>query len=126
MHVAIENLDMSESVVTLHLNGSLTREDYQRLTPEVLHLVEGRDSLRLLVFIDGLDGLAPASTWHRLILRLWDSSDIERVGIVAGQGCERASDWLRNVFGHTEFLTFSPQEAEKAQEWILDSMPEGE
>ncbi|XAM00817.1 STAS/SEC14 domain-containing protein [Phycisphaeraceae bacterium D3-23] len=117
---------MSESVVTLHLNGSLTREDYQRLTPEVLHLVEGRGSLRLLVFIDGLDDMAPASTWHRLILRLWDNSDIERVGIVTGKGCERASDWLRNVFGHTEFQAFSPQDTEKAQGWVLDSLPERE
>lgn len=105
-------------VATIHADGVVSREDYDRAVPEFGALLDRREDLRLLIDLVGVTGWSIGAAWRDLGL---DQRRRRRLGRTAIVGDLRWRDWAAMAssrFHDGEVRYFPPSQHEAAREWL--------
>ena len=107
------------NVMEVHLNGKLTKEDYDRFVPDTEELIRQHEKIRLLVILDDFHGWGEAAAlWEDI---KWDArhfNNVERIAIV---GEERWQKWMAGFckpFTTAMVKYFDSGELALARGWI--------
>lgn len=114
----MHHINVSNNLVTLTLRGEVRSEDYADMVPKFEELTEKRGRLRLLVFVEDIEGLEPEAVWRDLKFDAKHLNDFERVAVVGDASWQAWSTWLGKAFTSAEVRFFEAQERERARAWV--------
>jgi len=75
----------------VHLNGKLTKEDYERFVPDTEQLIREHEKIRLLVALDDFHGWDAGALWEDI---KWDARHFNHVEQVAVVGETKWQKWM--------------------------------
>ncbi len=109
------------NVMEVHLNGTLTKEDYARFVPDTEELIREHDKIRLLIILDGFEGWNAGGLWEDI---KWDAkhfNHIERIAIVGEKKWEKWMASFCKPFTTAKVRYFDEEETAHAQAraWLL-------
>jgi len=128
--------EVSGNVLEFELHGTLTREDYDKLTPEIERIIGQHGRIRVLVIMHDFHGWDAGAFWEAI---KWNSKHfrhLERLAVVGDKSIETrdagAFDmsyrrplhwqrWLTNFyrpFTNAEVGYFTTDELGEAREWL--------
>ena len=108
----------ADGVVTIHADGVVSREDYDRAVPEFEALLSGHDRLRFLIDLVGVTGWRIGAAWRDLGFSPALRRKIGRTAII---GDIRWRDWAAMAstrFHEGDVRYFSPSQQDQAREWL--------
>ncbi len=112
-------LHPDENVIELRVEGTITREDYDNLMPELDPLlVSGNGAMGFLVRLEDFDGWTPGALVREAAFDLKNRS---RIGPVAVVGEGRFTQWgtqLSNAFFPAEVKFYLAHEITEARRWL--------
>lgn len=109
-------------VLVIRLTGKLTREDYERLVPEVERLIKERGKLRMLVQMDEFHGWTAGALWEDIRFDLKHFQDVERLALVGGRAWERGMAVFRKPFTRATIRYFDEGQADQAKAWVHEGL----
>ena len=112
-------------VLEFHVSGTLTRDDYDRLVPELERLAGERGPLRMYIELHDFHGWTPAGLWKDLRFDAKHQDDMERIAVVGESRWEKWATRLSQPFLKADMRFFSPQEAEVARRWAAGDLQAG-
>ncbi|HEX2252645.1 MAG TPA: STAS/SEC14 domain-containing protein [Thermoanaerobaculia bacterium] len=80
MHAILE--DTADDLLAVRVEGKITRDDYRVLAEQIDTTVERHGSVRLLVEVGRLEGIAPGVFWEDLKITLKHYRHITRMAVV--------------------------------------------
>ena len=109
-----------ETMVELHVSGTLTREDYKGLEPELAPLLHGQSRLRCVVELHDFHGWKPGALMDEL---RFDARYRKQFGRMAVIGENRWEEWgtkFSGLFFPGEVRYFDQTHAEEAHTWVKE------
>ena len=106
------------NLLFVRLSDELTREDYERIVPEIDSELEKRRPLRLLVEMRDFIGCSASAQWEESELESRFLHKIDRIAMVGESDWKSAMDLFRKTFTRAKVRFFSRQEADVAEDWI--------
>lgn len=135
--------EVSRNVLEFDLHGTLTREDYDKLTPDIERIIGRYGKIRVLVVMHDFHGWDAGAFWEAI---KWNSKHfrhLERLAVVGDKSIEtrevsgafdvsfrrplRWQRWLTNFyrpFTDAEVRYFIMDDLEEAREWLYAGLPE--
>ncbi|MGC8643576.1 MAG: STAS/SEC14 domain-containing protein [Isosphaeraceae bacterium] len=122
----IEVLDQGPgNVFGMRISGKLLHQDDARFVPMLEQLIQEHGSVRCLVEMIDLHGIALRSLWDEIKFDVRHARQIERCAVV---GDRRWEAWMtslsRPIFSRAEIRFFDVSDRDKAWEWIKEGLPE--
>jgi hypothetical protein len=111
-------------LLVAHLSGKLTREDYERLVPEVERLIRQHGKLRMLVRMHDFHGWTLGALWEDIKFDWKHFADIERLAFVGDRKWEAGMAAFCKPFTTARIRYFDESRAEEAFRWILEDSPQ--
>jgi len=111
---------ISDRVLHVRLNGTLTDADYRQFVPELECLISQHGSLRLLVEMSDFHGWSTGALWDDLKIFLKHGKEIERVAIVGEKSWQEWMTRMARPFMHSEVQFFDRTLASEARRWVLE------
>jgi hypothetical protein len=105
------------------LTGKLTKEDYERLIPEVERLINEHGKLRMLVRMHEFHGWTTGALWQDIQFDLRHFRDIERLAIVGEKAWEHGMAIFCKPFTTAAIRYFDRSDASRADDWIREELP---
>jgi hypothetical protein len=105
-------------VVTITASGTVTKEDYDRLLPQLERRLDAHGRLRFLIDIVEVSGFRFGALWEDLKFDLRQQSQFGRTAII---GDRKWQDWATRIssrFYDAEMRYFDANEAEQARAWV--------
>jgi len=109
-----------ENILTMRLSGKLTKEDYERLVPEIERTMKAHDKIRILVELDDFHGWTAAAAWEDTKFGMHHFSDIERIAIVGEAAWEKGMALLVKPFTKAKVKYFDASQMAAAKTWIME------
>jgi hypothetical protein len=106
------------NVMEVHLNGTLTKEDYARFVPDTEALISEHDKIRLLVILDDFHGWDAGALWEDI---KWDAkhfNHVERIAIVGETKWEKWMTGFCKPFTTAKVRYFDQGEIVAARSWL--------
>jgi universal stress protein A len=111
-------------VVALHATGRLTHEDYEKLVPMLLEVIEEHGAIRCLIDLTGLERIEPRAVLDELRFDLKHGKEVARCAVVGDHAWERwATETARPLFRNADVAFFAPEDLEQAAEWVREGLP---
>lgn len=114
--------DSSAQVLVVELHGKLEHADYEELLPRLEAWIAEHGSIRCLIDMRELHGLAPRALWDELRFDVAHAGDIERCAVL---GDRRWEAWMtqlsKALFRSAEIRYFHDGEREVALEWLREA-----
>jgi len=107
-------------VMELHLNGTLTKEDYARFVPDTEELIRQHDKIRMLVIMDDFHGWDAGALWEDI---KWDCKHFNHVERIAAVGDKRWQKWMTGFckpFTTATVQFFTHDQLLEARAWLED------
>lgn len=114
----IELKERDGDFVALQVSGTVRKEDYSHLTPQLESVVQQHGQLRALIELHALDGWTPAALVEELRFDLKHRHDIARCAIL---GDSKLEEWIARTSAPLfsgEVRFFRPTESEAAKLWL--------
>jgi hypothetical protein len=111
---------ISERVLHVRLNGTLTDDDYKQFVPELERLIAQHGSLRLLIEMSDFHGWSAGALWDDLKVLLKHGKEIERVAIVGEKSWQEWMARMAKPFLHSTIQFFDRAHASEARRWVLE------
>ncbi len=111
-------------LVVFHVSGTLTKEDYDRILPQVEPLLRQHGTWRILVEMTDFHGWEPAALWEELKFdwaHLSDFSSIDRCAMVGDQKWESIMATLSKPFTSAAIRYFDHTDLAGARMWLNES-----
>lgn len=105
-------------VMEVHLNGTLTKEDYARFIPDTEKLIEEHEKIRMLVIMDDFHGWDAGGLWQDI---KWDMKHFNHVERVAAVGDKKWEKWMCSFckpFTTAKVRYFEMDELPEARAWL--------
>jgi hypothetical protein len=119
--MSIEMSEMGEGrILEVHVSGKLTREDYERLVPEVEQRIRQYGKLRILVVMRDFHGWNAGALWEDVKFDLHHFNDIERLAIVGEAAWEKGMAVFCKPFTTAKIRYFDQSAIEEARKWIQE------
>jgi len=109
-----------ENILTMRLSGKLTKEDYERLVPEIERMMMTHDKIRILVELDNFHGWTAAAAWEDTKFGMHHFSDIERIAIAGEAAWEKGIALLVKPFTKAKVKYFDASQMAAAKTWITE------
>ena len=106
------------NVMEVHLNGTLTKEDYARFVPDTEELIREHDKIRLLIILDGFQGWTAGGLWEDI---KWDAKHFNHIERIAVVGEKKWQKWMAGFckpFTTAEVRYFDEEETAQARAWL--------
>ncbi|HJL15860.1 MAG TPA: STAS/SEC14 domain-containing protein [Sandaracinaceae bacterium LLY-WYZ-13_1] len=107
--------------VVVDATGKLDRSDYERLVPQLEHVIDTKGGLRLMVCLRDFHGWTPKGLLEDLRFDLKHRDDFERVAIVGEREIEKIGTQLSKPFFSGEMRFF--QSEATARQWLEADAP---
>jgi hypothetical protein len=105
-------------VMEIHLNGTLTKEDYAQFVPKTEELIRTHGKIRMLVMMDDFHGWDGGALWEDI---KWDAkhfNDVERIAVV---GEAKWQKWMASFckpFTTAKIRYFDRGQEPEARAWL--------
>ena len=108
------------TVIHVSLSGALTKERYEFLENELDKLIAKHGMLRIMLVLEGLDGLTPPAMKEDLQFELRHMTEIDRVAVAFSTRADRnVPEWAIPLTDmNTRFFPLG--ETEKAVAWLKE------
>ncbi len=109
-------------VLMIGLSGKLTREDYERLVPEVERLIGRQGKVRMLVKFQDFRGWTVGALWSDIKFDLKHFADIERLAFVGDKRWEAGMALFCRPLTRAKVRYFDVSKADEALDWIREGV----
>jgi hypothetical protein len=106
------------NVMEVHLNGTLTKEDYARFVPDTEELIREHDKIRLLIMLDDFQGWNAGGLWEDIKWDVKHFNHIERIAVVGEKKWEKWMTGFCKPFTTAEIRYFETGETAEARAWL--------
>jgi SpoIIAA-like len=110
-------------ILTVRLSGKLTKQDYERLGPEVERLIKQHKKIRILCELHDFHGWEAGALWEDLKFDLKHFADIERLAIVGESRWEHGMAVFCKPFTTAKIRYFDSSKPAEARGWIEAELP---
>ena len=105
-------------VVTITAAGQLSKEDYDRLLPEMERLLDEYGSLRFYIKLEDLSGMDMAALWEDIKFDVKYGTQFEKIAVLGEKKLEEWATKLSKIFFEAEIKFFYHDDKDKAWRWI--------
>jgi hypothetical protein len=113
----------SGKVFGMRVSGKLLHQDYQQFVPRLEKLIEEHGSIRCLVEMLDLHGIALRALWDEIKFDVRHVRQIERCAVVGDRAWEAWMTRLsRPIFSNAAIRFFDVTERDRAWEWIREGL----
>lgn len=123
----IETLDRSAGpIVGLRVDDTVTKDDYERVTPVLDRVIQEHGELNLLLRIDDLSSVEPGAVWEDLKFDVQHLRDIACCAVVTDEAWLRRSARVTGPPFGIEVRAFHSAEEDAAWSWLKDTTPDSD
>jgi len=105
-------------VLTVKISGKLSKEDYERFTPEVDRLIKKNGKIRILCQMHDFHGWKLAALWEDIKFDAKHFGDIERLALVGDRKWEAGMAMFCKPFTSAKIRYFDETESKAASDWV--------
>ena len=105
-------------VMEIHLNGTLTKEDYARFVPDTEEMIREHEKINMLVILDDFHGWNAGALWEDMRWNAKHFNHIERLAVVGEKTWHRWMSGFCNLFTTAEVRYFTPDKLQEARAWL--------
>jgi len=105
-------------VVHVTVSGTVTKEDYEQLLPQLESLLQLHETVRFYVDLEGLSGFEAEALWEDI---KFDAKHKDQYGKTAIVGDKRWEEWgtkISSFFLDAEMRFFYTAQSTQAWEWV--------
>ena len=105
-------------VVTIHVQGKLTKTDYERVLPDLEIMMNEHGVLKFYIKLEDFSGFDMDALWEDI---KFDYKQQKQYGKIAIVGQKQWEEWgvkLSDLFFKSEVKFFYEEQAEQAWQWI--------
>ncbi|EEF59357.1 STAS/SEC14 domain-containing protein [Pedosphaera parvula] len=106
------------ALLEIELTGKLKKEDYEAFVPKLEALIKAGRKPRLLVSMHDFHGWTAGAIWEDIKFDLHHFSDIDRIAFVGDKSWEKGMSTFCKPFTTAKIRFFTPDEIDKAREWL--------
>lgn len=110
------------NVFKLDLEGRLTADDYHVFVPDLELYIRFHGKLRLLMTLKDFHGWEMGALWEDLKFDMKHFFHVERIAIVGEDRWQKGMPLFMKPFTTARIKYFEHQEAEDAEDWILEGI----
>jgi hypothetical protein len=114
-------VDGAGHYLAVDASEKLRREDYQRLVPEVEHMMEERGKVRMLFHMHDFHGWSAGAMWDDTKFAFRHYRDIERLAVVGEKRWQRAMTTFCRPFTRARIRYFPSAQEESARQWLAQN-----
>jgi hypothetical protein len=104
--------------LVIDASEKLRREDYERLVPEVEHMMKDRGNVRMLFHMHNFHGWSAGAFWADAKFGVHHYRDIERIAVVGEKRWQRAMTTICRPFTQAKIRYFAGDQEELARQWL--------
>ena len=105
-------------IISVYVSGKLSKEDYQRLSPEFERAIQTHGKIRVLFDMHDFHGWEVGALWEDIKIDLKHFSHIERLAMVGESRWEKGMSIFCKPFTTAKVRYFDRAQAEEAKAWI--------
>jgi hypothetical protein len=105
-------------ILEVDLHGKLSREDFERITPETEKLIRRHGKIRILVTMHDFDGWDAGALWEDLKWDVKHFNDVERLAMVGEESWQKWMVGFCKPFTTAEVRYFPFARLDDAHEWL--------
>jgi hypothetical protein len=104
--------------LVIDASEKLCREDYERLVPEVEHMMHDRGKVRLLFHMRNFHGWSAGAFWEDAKFGIHHYRDNERIAVVGEKRWQHAMITICRPFTQAKIRYFASVQEESARQWL--------
>lgn len=101
----------------VHVSGKLTKEDYERLVPDVEERIRQHGKIRLMLVTHDFHGWQAGALWEDIKFDAKHFNDIERLAIVGEKQWEKGMAIFCKPFTTAKVRFFEHGHEDEARQW---------
>lgn len=105
-------------VVTVHAGGTLTKDDYLRLLPDLEEALEKHGTLRFFITLENFTGFEPGALWEDIKFDYKHKNQYGKTAIVGDSKWEEWGTKISGLFFDSEMRFFYKGQNDEAWEWV--------
>lgn len=108
-------------VFETHLTGTVKKQDYERITPELEQMIHRHGKIRILAEMHDFKGWSARGFFEEMKLDAMHFNDMERVAMV---GEARWQEWMTKLwrpFTTAKIRYFDRSQMDQARAWIMNN-----
>lgn len=105
-------------VLTIRVNGKLTKADYVYFAPEFERLIQLNGKVRVYFNMDGFHGWEASALWEDIKFNVKHFSDIERLAMVGDKKWEQGMAAFCKPFTKAKIRYFDHAQGSDARKWL--------
>jgi hypothetical protein len=105
-------------VMEIHLNGTLTKEDYVRFVPDTEEMIRQHEKINMLIMMDDFHGWDAGALWEDI---KWDAkhfNHVERIAVVGDQKWQKWMTAFCKPFTTAKVRYFDHGQVPEARGWL--------
>jgi len=107
-----------QNIIEVELSGKISKEDYERLAPELERLIQRYGKIRVLVIMRDFHGWRMGALWQDIKFDLQHFKHFEKIAFA---GEKKWQEWMSNIclpFTTGEIRYFRRDRLNEAREWL--------
>ncbi len=113
-------VDSSGKSLEVHVNGKLSKEDYDQFVPEVERLIQQQGKLRILFEMHDFHGWNAGALWQDIKFDLKHFNDIERLAMVGEKRWQAGMSKFCRPFTTAKIRYFEHDKLDEARAWLSE------
>jgi len=118
--VAIQVSAQQDGTIEVRASGTLSRDDYARLVPEVERAITQHGKARILFDMHEFHGWTAGALWEEVKFDLHHFRDIDRLALVGERRWEAGMAAFCKPFTTAKIQYFDRSQADQARQWLRD------
>jgi hypothetical protein len=115
--IQVEETDRAK-IVTLKINQSLDKEDYESFVPLIETQMRARMPIRVLIELHAFKGWTAGALWEETKFAAKHFSDLERIAVVGESRWEKGIKLFVRPFTAAKVRFFGMEALDQARRWI--------
>lgn len=112
------NEENNGTLLTIHVTGTLIKEDYEEFVPAFDRLVRQHGKLRVLFDMTDFHGWAVGAAWEDTKFAIRHFADIERLALVGDKEWQQRMAIFCKPFTRAQVRYFNRAKAAEARKWL--------
>lgn len=107
-----------DKIVEVHVTGTMTKEDYEDLVPQMEQKILQYGKIRVLLVMHDFHGWAASAMWEDVNFDFDDFNFVERLAIVGNAKWEQGMAAFCRPFTAARIKYFDHSNNDRARDWI--------
>lgn len=108
-------------MVRLHVNGKLSKEDYELFGLKFERLIAQHGKIRVLFEMEDFHGWTAGALWEDVQFDRKHFKDIDRIAMIGQSSWEHGMAIFCRPFTFAKIRYFDQSEADQAEQWITEN-----